>query len=61
MTHRRGTLLAAAVVLGVVGAASPAGAAEPVFERIQVDETFTDDVLTEECGVPTVTTSSQGR
>ena len=58
MTNRRCTLLAAAVFLGLVGAASPAAAAQPVFERITVDETFEDEFLTEECGVPVTTTVS---
>ena len=60
MTRRRGTLLAAAVVIGGVGAASPAAAAKPVIERITVDDTFDDVELAEACGVPEVTTTVTG-
>ena len=44
------------VVLGATGAAAQA----PVKEVIQVNETFADEFLTEECGVP-VTTTATGR
>jgi hypothetical protein len=50
-----------ACVLVVAGLLSPGvglGAA-PTFERIAVDDTFPDEFLTEECGVP-VTTTVQG-
>jgi hypothetical protein len=36
-----------------------AGGAPPTIERINVDETFADEFLTEECGVP-VTTTARG-
>jgi hypothetical protein len=44
------------VVLGATAASAQA----PEKEVIQVDETFADDFLTEECGVP-VTTTATGR
>jgi hypothetical protein len=51
----------AASVLVLVGALIPgvASGAPPTFERIAVDETFPDEFLTEECGVP-VSTRAQG-
>jgi hypothetical protein len=48
-----GILVAAAVL------APTALGAKPTFERIDIDESFADDFLTEACGVP-VTTSAQG-
>jgi hypothetical protein len=54
----RRTALAVALVLGVVSAATPAAAAPPVIERIPIQETFPDEFLTEECGVPVTTTLS---
>ena len=44
--------------MGVVGS-GVASAAAPTFERIPVDDTFADEFLTEECGVP-VTTNVKG-
>jgi hypothetical protein len=47
----------ALIVTTAVATAVPALAQEPpVIERIQVEETFPDDFLTEECGVPVTTT-----
>ncbi|HSK26479.1 MAG TPA: hypothetical protein VK894_06160 [Jiangellales bacterium] len=43
-----------AVGLGVTG--TPATAAPPQIEREVVDDSFDDEFLTEECGVPVVTT-----
>jgi hypothetical protein len=37
-------------------AASPATGAAPTFERIDVDDTFADESLSEECGVDVTTT-----
>src|SRR4051812_15079932 len=37
-------------------AAGPATGAGPTFERIDVDDTFTDEFLSEECGVDVTTT-----
>jgi hypothetical protein len=48
-----GALMVAAVV------APGAFAGKPTFERIDIDETFDDGFLTEECGVP-VTTHAEG-
>jgi hypothetical protein len=50
-----------ASVLVLVGVFSPgvAAGAPPTFERIDVDETFADDFLTEACGVE-VTTTARG-
>jgi hypothetical protein len=43
----------ALIVTTAVATAAPALAQDPpVIERIQVEETFPDDFLTEECGVP---------
>ena len=50
--------LAGILVVAAIVAPSALGA-KPVLERIDVDESFADDFLTEECGVP-VTTSAQG-
>jgi hypothetical protein len=47
------TVLAAAVLV------LPALGAKPTIERIEVDETFADEFLTEVCGFP-VTSSAQG-
>jgi hypothetical protein len=46
------------VVAAVIAPSASAGG-KPTIERIDVDESFVDDVLTEECGVP-VMTSAQG-
>ena len=54
-----GPIALGAAVLSV-GVAPRAFAAKPTIERIAIDETFDDDVLTAECGVP-VTTRAQGR
>jgi hypothetical protein len=52
---------AAALATTAVTTASPALAQEPpVIERIQIEETFPDEFLTEVCGVP-VTTTASGR
>jgi hypothetical protein len=50
-----------ASVLVLVGVFSPgvAAGAPPTFERIDVDDTFADDFLTEACGVE-VTTTARG-
>ncbi|SHF82435.1 hypothetical protein [Geodermatophilus nigrescens] len=47
------TVGASAVLLGL---AAPALAAPPTIERVQVDETFADEFLSEECGVDVTTT-----
>ncbi len=60
MTSGRRTALAAALFLGVVSATAPAVAAQPVFERITVDDTFDDVELAAACGVPEVTTTVSG-
>lgn len=49
-----GVLLAAAVV------ATGAAAGKPTMERVDIDETFADDFLSEECGVE-VTTRALGQ
>ena len=48
-------------VIALVGVIAPGAAfgAQPTFERISIDETFADDFLSDECGVP-VTTPLQG-
>lgn len=51
---------AAALLVMTTLAAAPALAEPPVIERIQVDASFTDEFLTEACGVP-VTTTAKGR
>jgi hypothetical protein len=58
---RRFITACVASVLVLVAALIPgvASGAPPTFERIVVDETFADEFLTEECGVP-VTTRAQG-
>jgi hypothetical protein len=53
-----GWVVSVLVLAGLVGAGVAAGA-PPMIERINVDETFADDFLTEECGVP-VTTTARG-
>jgi hypothetical protein len=60
VTSGRRTALAAALFLGVVTAASSAVAAQPVTERITVDDTFSDVELAEACGLPEVTTTVSG-
>jgi hypothetical protein len=50
-----GWLSGALVAAGVLGAGA-ATAAPPTFERIDVDDTFADEFLTEECGVDVTTT-----
>jgi hypothetical protein len=55
---RTGWLAGVLVVAGLVSPSVGLGAA-PTFERIAVDETFADEFLTAECGVP-VTTTVQG-
>jgi hypothetical protein len=58
---RRGIIAWLAFMLVVVASvlAPSASAAAPTFERIEVDDTFADDFLTEECGVE-VTSHAQG-
>jgi hypothetical protein len=51
-------LLAGVLVVAAV-AAPGAFAGKPTMERIAIDDTFDDEFLTEECGVP-VTTRAQG-
>jgi hypothetical protein len=55
---RIGWLASVLVVAGLLSPGVGLGAA-PTFERIAVDDTFEDEFLTEECGVP-VTTTVQG-
>jgi hypothetical protein len=61
MSRRRGLTLVAAV-LSIVAClwVGPANAGKPTVEVIEVDETFADEFLTEECGVD-VTTHVVGR
>jgi hypothetical protein len=58
---RSGIIAWLALILVVVaGALAPsASAAAPTIERIEIDDTFPDDFLTVECGVP-VTIHAQG-
>jgi len=61
MRWRRCLSLAAAGLVVAAGIlAGSAGAAKPTFELITVNETFPDEFLTAECGVP-VTTHVEGR
>lgn len=53
-----GWLVSVIALVGLVWAGVAAGAA-PTIERIDVDESFEDEFLTEECGVP-VTVTAQG-
>lgn len=53
-----GWVVGVLVLAGLVWAGVAAGA-PPTIERIDVDESFADEFLTEECGVP-VTTTAQG-
>jgi hypothetical protein len=48
-------------VIALVGVITPGAAfgAQPTIERFDFDDTFADELLTEECGVP-VTTNAQG-
>jgi hypothetical protein len=57
-TRGFGILLACVIVLAAV-AAPGAFAGKPTMERVDIDDTFADDFLTEECGVP-VTAHVQG-
>jgi hypothetical protein len=43
------------VAVGMLGAGAASGAA-PTFERIDVDDTFADEFLSQECGVDVTTT-----
>ena len=52
-------LIVSVLVLAGLVCAGVAAAAPPTIERINIDETFADEFLTEECGVP-VTTTAQG-
>ena len=56
---RRVPLLSSVLVLAGLVWAGVAVGAPPTIERINIDETFADEFLTEECGVP-VTTTAQG-
>lgn len=57
---RRGIGIWLAGVLAVAALVAPgAFAAKPTIERIDIDETFDDEFLTEACGVP-VTTHAEG-
>lgn len=47
------TWLTGLLVLGALVA--PASAAQPSLERIEIDETFEDEFLSEACGVPVTT------
>jgi hypothetical protein len=49
----------ASVIPAGVGVAPSVFAAKPTIERFDIDESFDDDFLTEECGVP-VTIRAQG-
>jgi hypothetical protein len=51
---------AALFAITALTAGAPALAAPPVIERIEVEDSFPDEFLTEECGVD-VTTSVRGR
>ena len=51
-----GWVVSVLVLAGLVWAGVAAGAA-PTIERIDVNESFPDDFLTEECGVPVTTTA----
>ena len=53
-----GWLVSVIALVGLVWAGVAAGAA-PTIERINIDETFPDEFLTEECGVP-VTMTARG-
>jgi hypothetical protein len=55
-----GVLAVLGALLVVVLGATAAAAQAPVREVIQIDETFADEFLTEECGIP-VTTTVTGR
>lgn len=53
--RRIGAAIALATVLACGIAAAPALGGKPTITKEIVDETFEDDFLTEECGVPVVT------
>ena len=57
MWWTRTLALAGAALLAVVLAAT-ASAGAPTRERIEIDETVADELLSEECGFPVVTTFS---
>jgi len=50
-----GGLAAAALVAGSALVALPAYSAPPQIERVEVDDVFDDEFLSEACGVPVVT------
>lgn len=57
---RRGVIAWLSGILVVAAVVAPgASAGKPIFQRIDVDETFHDDFLTAACGVP-VTARAQG-
>jgi hypothetical protein len=58
MTRRGVTLLAGVIVVAALSAAS-AMAAPPTMERLDIDESFPDEFLSEACGVE-VTTHARG-
>ncbi|WP_336029179.1 hypothetical protein [Geodermatophilus sp. FMUSA9-8] len=62
MSHSAARLAAVTVGAGAVllGLAAPALAAPPTIERVQFDDTFSDEFLSEECGVD-VTTRAVGQ
>jgi len=51
-----GWLVSVIALVGLVWAAVAAGA-PPTIERIDIDESFPDEFLTEECGVPVIVTA----
>jgi hypothetical protein len=59
MTRRSASSLVASVFVVAAFIAPAAIAAKPTIERLDVDESFLDEFLTEECGVE-VTTRAQG-
>jgi hypothetical protein len=59
MTNRRfiGSLVCVLLLVGLVGPGVALGAA-PVIERIEIEEEFADELLSEACGVAVTTTVS---
>ncbi len=58
MYARRIVTLVAGLLAAVGMVGTEVAAAAPTIERITIDETFSDDFLTEACGVPVTTTVS---
>ena len=50
------TTCAALLAIAALTAAAPAVAAPPVIERTEIDDSFADEFLSEECGVDVTTT-----